>query len=101
MTGRCARNSPPRLQVDGEFLAEQAGSVAEAEARLAATEQRLDALILDVSLPDGDGRDFCAELRRQGLRMPIIMLTGSDDEADVSCAAWKPAPTTTSPSRSA
>jgi DNA-binding response OmpR family regulator len=72
-----------QLQVDGEFLAEEAGSVAEAEARLAATDHRLDALILDVSLPDGDGRDFCAELRRQGLRVPIIMLTGSDEEADV------------------
>ncbi len=72
-----------QLQVDGEFAASQAGSVAEAEARLATADHRLDALILDVTLPDGDGRDFCAELRRQGLRMPIIMLTGSDEEADV------------------
>ena len=36
-----------------------------------------------MGLPDGDGRDFCAALRKRGLRMPIIMLTGSDDEADV------------------
>lgn len=36
-----------------------------------------------MTLPDGDGRDFCAELRRQGVRMPIIILTGSDNEADV------------------
>ncbi len=41
------------------------------------------ALILDVGLPDGDGRDLCAVLRRRGLRMPIIILTGSDDEADI------------------
>jgi DNA-binding response OmpR family regulator len=72
-----------QLQVDGEFIAQEAGTVAEAVSCLAAAEQRFDALILDVGLPDGDGRDLCAELRRQGLRMPIVMLTGSDDEADV------------------
>jgi DNA-binding response OmpR family regulator len=72
-----------QLQLDGEFVVQEAGTVAEAISILAAAEQRFDALILDVSLPDGDGRDLCAELRRQGLRMPIVMLTGSDDEADV------------------
>jgi DNA-binding response OmpR family regulator len=72
-----------QLQVDGEFSADEAASVSQAEAMLKQKEQRYDALILDVSLPDGDGRDFCANLRKQGLRMPIIMLTGSDEEADV------------------
>jgi DNA-binding response OmpR family regulator len=72
-----------QLQVDGEFVAHEAGTVAEAVSQVAAAEQRYDALILDVGLPDGDGRDLCAELRRQGLRMPIVMLTGSDEEADV------------------
>ena len=72
-----------QLQVDGEFSADEAASVSQAEAKLKQREQRYDALILDVSLPDGDGRDFCAALRKQGLRMPIIMLTGSDEEADV------------------
>jgi DNA-binding response OmpR family regulator len=72
-----------QLQVDGEFNADEAASVSEAEAKLKLRDARYDALILDVSLPDGDGRDFCAALRRQGLRMPIIMLTGSDEEADV------------------
>ncbi len=72
-----------QLQVDGEFSATEAESVAEAEAMIRKQEQRFDALILDVTLPDGDGRDLCATLRRQGLRMPIIMLTGSDEEADV------------------
>ena len=72
-----------QLEVDGEFTAHEAASLAEAEARLAAPEARFDALILDVTLPDGDGRDLCARLRRQGLKMPIIMLTGSDEEGDV------------------
>jgi len=42
-----------------------------------------DAIILDVGLPDGDGRDFCSELRQQGHTMPIIMLTGANAEDDV------------------
>ncbi len=72
-----------QLQFDGEFRAEQAGSISEAESKVTARDSRFDAVILDVGLPDGDGRDLCASLRRQNMRMPIIMLTGSDDEADV------------------
>ena len=72
-----------QLQHDGEFSAAEASSLAEASALVTAPGARFDALILDVGLPDGDGRDLCADLRRQGQRMPIIMLTGSDDEADV------------------
>ncbi len=66
-----------------EFTANGAGSVGEAEAMILAQDARFDALILDVTLPDGDGRDLCARLRRQGLGMPILMLTGSDDEVDI------------------
>jgi DNA-binding response OmpR family regulator len=72
-----------QLEVDGEFTAAEAGTISEAEAMVTARDARFDALILDVTLPDGDGRDLCASLRRAGLRMPIIMLTGSDEEADV------------------
>lgn len=72
-----------QLRIESEFSVEQAGSIQEAGHKLNGNGARFDALILDVTLPDGDGRDFCSELRRQGRRMPIIMLTGSDDEADV------------------
>ena len=72
-----------QLAVDGEFAATEAGSVKAAEERLAAKDARFDAVILDVGLPDGDGRDLCAKLRKQGQRMPIIMLTGYDSETDV------------------
>lgn len=41
-----------------------------------------DALILDVGLPDMDGRELCRLLRRAGVKAPIIMLTGADTEAD-------------------
>ncbi len=72
-----------QLQIDGEFAVAEAATVSAAEAMMTGKDSRFDAIILDVSLPDGDGRDLCAALRKQGLRMPIIMLTGSDEEADV------------------
>ncbi len=72
-----------QLSVDGEFFAVEAATAVEAEAQLAAGEIRFDALILDVGLPDGDGRDLCMKLRRAGLKVPIIILTGSDEESDV------------------
>jgi len=41
-----------------------------------------DIVLLDVGLPDMDGRDACRKLRAQGVKCPIIMLTGVDSEAD-------------------
>ena len=72
-----------QLSVDGEFIAAEADCAAQAEQLLAAREARFDAVILDVGLPDGDGRDLCTKLRRHGLKVPIIILTGSDGETDV------------------
>ena len=45
-------------------------------------DQEFDCLILDVDMPDMDGRDLCKLLRRQGLKIPILMLTGQDSDAD-------------------
>jgi DNA-binding response OmpR family regulator len=72
-----------QLRADNEFTPTEAGTIAEAEAILAKGEQRFDAIILDVGLPDGDGRSFCAGLRKAGMKIPIIMLTGSAEEQDV------------------
>ena len=72
-----------QLALEGEFAAVGAGTLAEAERLLAAPDARFDAVLLDVGMPDGDGRDFCIRLRRLGHKMPILMLTGSDAERDV------------------
>ncbi|MBU8537104.1 response regulator transcription factor [Falsiroseomonas tokyonensis] len=72
-----------QLAHDGEFAATEAGSTAEALAHLSAEDARFDAIVLDIGLPDGDGRDLCARLRKQGMRMPILMLTGADGEQDI------------------
>lgn len=41
-----------------------------------------DLVLLDVGLPDMDGRDVCRQLRGLGVRSPIIMLTAADSDAD-------------------
>ncbi len=43
------------------------------------------AVVLDVGLPDGDGRDLCASLRRQGFHLPVVLLSGRDSEDDIVC----------------
>lgn len=40
-----------------------------------------NALVLDLNLPDGDGIDFCRELRKKS-DIPVIMLTARDMEVD-------------------
>ena len=41
-----------------------------------------DIILLDVGLPDMDGRDVCRLMRRNGVKSPIIMLTGATTDAD-------------------
>ncbi len=53
-----------------------------AEALETAKTQRFDLILLDIGLPDFDGHEVCRLLRRVGLKTPIIMLTGADNEAD-------------------
>ena len=53
-----------------------------AEANMLWQENKFDLLILDVSLPDGSGFDFCQRVRRTS-DVPIIFLTASDEEINV------------------
>ncbi|HEY8565428.1 MAG TPA: response regulator transcription factor [Beijerinckiaceae bacterium] len=43
---------------------------------------RIDLAIMDVGLPDMDGREAVETLRRGGFRAPVIMLTAQGSEAD-------------------
>jgi two-component system response regulator RegX3 len=52
-----------------------------AEAMRIARETEPDVVLLDLTLPDGDGRDVCRELRRES-DVPIIMLTARGTETD-------------------
>lgn len=40
---------------------------------------RYDAIILDLGLPDMTGLDVCVELRKRGMEVPILILSGSKD----------------------
>ncbi len=69
-----------QLQLHEEFQTENAAS---ASAGLEAVKgQHFDVIILDVGLPDMDGREACRLMRRSGVKSPIIMLTAADTDAD-------------------
>jgi DNA-binding response OmpR family regulator len=48
----------------------------------AAAADRFDIVLLDVGLPDLDGREVCRRLRATGLRAPIVMLTAAAGDTD-------------------
>ena len=43
---------------------------------------QVDLLIMDVGLPDMDGREAVKLLRKGGFKSPVIMLTGHDTDSD-------------------
>jgi len=47
-----------------------------------AKESIYDLVILDVGLPDMDGRELCRLMRKQGVKCPVVMLTAHDSDAD-------------------
>ena len=52
------------------------------EAQVHAKGADYDLIMLDVGLPDTDGRELCKVMRRQNVKCPIVMLTGHDGDAD-------------------
>ncbi|WP_305972548.1 MULTISPECIES: response regulator transcription factor [unclassified Mameliella] len=67
-----------RLVLDGHAV-DHAASLDEAEACLSAADY--DLILLDVMLPDGDGRDFLARSRAH-LETPVIVLTARSQVSD-------------------
>ena len=48
----------------------------------AGTEGEFDLIVLDVMLPGCDGFEVCRQLRENGIRTPVLMLTARGDVAD-------------------
>ena len=69
-----------QLQLHEEFLT--VGAKSATEALDLAKEDYFDVILLDVGLPDMDGREVCRLMRRNGVTSPIIMRTGADTDAD-------------------
>jgi len=69
-----------QLQLHEEFATTTAA--AGGEALELAKADYFDVIILDVGLPDMDGREVCRIMRRNGVKSPIIMLTGADTDSD-------------------
>ena len=69
-----------QLQLHEEFITSTASTAA--EALDVAKDDYFDVIILDVGLPDMDGREVCRLMRRNGVKSPIIMLTGADTDSD-------------------
>ena len=69
-----------QLQLHEEFETAECGAAAAAIETAKA--EHFDAILLDVGLPDMDGRETCRILRRAGVKCPIIMLTAHDSDSD-------------------
>ena len=69
-----------QLQLHEEFEAHEASTAA--EGIRAAREMRPDLILLDVDLPDMDGREACRLIRKGGTSSPIIMLTAAASDSD-------------------
>ncbi len=69
-----------QLALNGEFSVEQAATGKDGVKK--GSEGRAELILLDIDLPDINGREVCRQLREAGVRAPIVMLTGQDSEAD-------------------
>ena len=69
-----------QLEQYKEFDIVEAGTANDAMAKV--RDSHFDLMILDVGLPDMDGREAVKLLRKEGFKSPILMLTGHDSDAD-------------------
>ncbi len=69
-----------QFDLHDEFVTEEAATGSQGMEKAKA--EHVDLILLDVGLPDIDGREACRLMRKAGVNCPIIMLTGHDSEAD-------------------
>ncbi|WP_297326834.1 response regulator transcription factor [uncultured Bartonella sp.] len=69
-----------QLQMHEEFNVLQESTAA--KGLETARNENIDLIIMDIGLPDLDGREAVKKLRQEGFRAPIIMLTGHDTDSD-------------------
>jgi DNA-binding response OmpR family regulator len=69
-----------QLDLHEEFITMQADKASAALEKIKAN--HFDLILLDVGLPDMDGREACKLIRKAGIKAPIIMLTAQDSDSD-------------------
>ncbi len=69
-----------QLRLHEEFVIVEADTGSKALALVKS--EYFDVILLDVGLPDMDGREVCRLLRRNGVKSPVIMLTAAESDAD-------------------
>src|SRR5688572_1365273 len=69
-----------QLTMNDEFKVVEAGTGSDGVE--AARTAKADLILLDVDLPDADGRDISKQLRGAGVGAPIVMLTAADTDED-------------------
>jgi DNA-binding response OmpR family regulator len=69
-----------QLNLHEEFEVVSAGTATEGMAK--AKSESIDLVLMDVGLPDLDGREACKLMRKNGFKGPIVMLTGQASDAD-------------------
>lgn len=69
-----------QLATQGEFRTETAATGAAGLAM--AKGEPFDVVLLDIGLPDMDGREVCRQMRSGNVKCPIIMLTAIDGDAE-------------------
>lgn len=75
------RNNSLKLKDDG-FNVLTAENLAQAREHLAKTTP--DVIVLDIMLPDGNGLEYLKELRAEGNKIPVIMLTAWNRSANIA-----------------
>jgi DNA-binding response OmpR family regulator len=74
------RSLVEQLRLHEDFVIAEAGTAAQGLQE--AQGEHVDAVLLDVGLPDMDGREMCRLLRKNGVKAPIIMLTAAAGDSD-------------------
>ncbi len=69
-----------QLELHDEFTVYQAATATDGVRE--AVERRPDLILLDVDLPDMNGREACRQMRDKGVTCPVIMLTAADTDDD-------------------
>ena len=69
-----------QIALHEEFETASAGRLPKAWPR--SRPENVDLILMDVGLPDMDGREACKLLRKNGFKGPIVMLTGQASDSD-------------------